>query len=644
MRALFTLHELYRDAVRTSDFEIAQVANLQRQIAPLYALLSVSAASLAYTHRDLAPASLTVVIPAILIAACMIRSVRWLFAAGEPAPTKPDARAKLRRTTFLAALIAVAFLAWALALDQYGGPDQHGHVSMFIAMTVVACIFCLGYLPTAAFLVCVIVMGAFLVYSFARGSEVGIVVAVNISLVALVILKVLRDSFAAFLRLELSQRDLAHKQSEAEVLIETNVALARTDTLTGLPNRRFFLDELDRRLGAGEDGFAVALLDLDGFKPVNDTYGHAQGDSLLKIISERLREFASDCMVARFGGDEFGILFAGNADRAAKTGQRICEAIKRPVPLTGANVVVGCSIGIAGYPQAGRSAQDLLDRADFALYHAKAQRRGGCVVFTSRLDEMIRSERAVESAFQAADIDREISVVFQPVFSTRTRGVVAVEALARWTSPSIGVVLPERLIATAERAGMARRTTLKLFEKALAGASRLPAAVHLNFNLSAVDLADETTIAMILDELTLSPVASTRLVFEITENSLISDMETARQSLQRLRSVGAKVALDDFGTGFSSLSSLHNLPLDILKVDRSFAAQLADATGRRLVGAIRGLAETLSLRCVLEGIETEQQLVDATAAGFDYAQGYLLARPGSIEDVLETLSQLPKAA
>ncbi|MCW1431216.1 EAL domain-containing protein [Novosphingobium sp. JCM 18896] len=630
--------------MRTSDFEIAQVTNLQRQIAPLYALLSVSAASLAYTHRDLAPTSLTIAVPAVLIAACMIRSVRWLFAAREPAPSRIEARAKLRRTIFLAAFIAVAFLAWALALDQYGGPDQHGHVSMFIAMTVVACIFCLGYLPMAAMLVCGIVIGAFLIYSFARGSEVGMVVAVNIALVTLVILKVLRDSFAAFLRLELSQRDLAHKQSEAEVLIETNVALARTDPLTGLPNRRFFHDELERRLATAQSSFAVALVDLDGFKPVNDTYGHAQGDSLLKVISERLRDFGSDCTVARLGGDEFGILFNGDAGQAAKAGQRLCEIIKRPVPLTGATVVVGCSIGIAGYPQAAHNAQDLLDRADFALYHAKDHRRGGCVVFSSKLDGMIRSERAVESAFQIADLDRELAVAFQPVFSTRTHQVVAVEALARWTSPSIGVVSPERLIATSERAGMARRTTLKLFEKALAGAARLPAEIRLNFNLSAVDLADETTIAMILDELTLSPVDATRLVFEITENSLISDMTTTRRSLARLRAVGAKVALDDFGTGFSSLSSLHELPLDILKVDRSFAAQLADATGRRLVSAIRGLAETLSLRCVLEGIETEQQLVDATAAGFDYAQGYLLARPGSIEDVLETLRQLPKAA
>ena len=644
MRAQLLVYQLYRDAVRTSDFEIAQVANLQRQIAPLYALLSLSAASLAYTHRNLAPTSLTVIVPAILIAACLARMVRWLFVAQEPTPSRLVARQRLRKTTFMACFFAVAYAAWALALDQYGGAEEHGHVSMFVAITVVACVFCLGYLPLAATLVCTIVIGSFLVYSFVQGSEVGKVVAINIALVTCVILKVLRDSFAAFLRLEISQRALARKQSEAEVLIETNAALARTDPLTGLPNRRFFHDELERLLAAGGASFAVALVDLDGFKPVNDTYGHAQGDSLLKVISERLRDFASDCTVARLGGDEFGILFTCDASRAAKAGQHLCELMKRPVPLTGATVVVGCSIGIAGYPQAGDNAQDLLDRADFALYHAKEHRRGGCVVFSSKLDGMIRTERAVESAFQIADLDRELSVAFQPIFSTHDNRVVAVEALARWTSPSIGAVSPERLIATSERAGMARRTTLKLFEKALAGAARLPDAVALNFNLSAVDLADETTVAMILDELALSPVAATRLVFEITENSMISDMATTRRSLGRLRAVGAKVALDDFGTGFSSLSSLHELPLDILKVDRSFAAQLADATGRRLVGAIRGLAETLSLRCVLEGIETEQQLIDATAAGFDFAQGYLLARPGSIEDVLETLSDLRREA
>ncbi len=631
---------LKRDA-RTSDpigFEVAQVTKLQRQIAPLYALLSLSAASLAFTHRHVAPIALTVILPGLLIIACLIRTLRWLIVSHQPVMTLAKARVTLRRTTGVARIFSVAFVAWAIALDQYGGPYEHGHVAMFVAITVLGCVFCLAYHPRAARSVCAIVIGTFLVYCASKGSEVIIAIAVNLALATCVILKVIYDSFAAFVSLQESQGALEQQRAEAQELSEENAALAQTDPLTGLPNRRIFFAELETLLAAGNRPFTVALLDLDGFKPVNDTYGHAQGDCLLQVISQRLCAAGhGDMVVARLGGDEFGVLIKSDAALSVTRGQQLCEIVKEPVSLTQATVAVGCSIGLASYPEAGHSAQDLFDRSDFALYHAKGQRRGGCVVFSSELENLIRSERAIDSAVQAADLERELSVVFQPIFATSSLSLVGVEALARWYSPRVGQVSPEQLIAAAERVGMARGTTLTLFTKALAGAALLPNHIRLTFNLSALDLADEVTVTLILEKLAQSAIAAPRVVFELTENSLITDMDGARISLNRLRATGALIALDDFGTGFSSLSSLHELPLDILKVDRSFAARLNDVTGRRLVGAIRGLAETLSLKCVLEGIETQSQLVEATAAGFDYAQGYYLARPGTIEDVLEAL-------
>ncbi|MCW1430741.1 putative bifunctional diguanylate cyclase/phosphodiesterase [Novosphingobium sp. JCM 18896] len=645
MDGRFSLLKRYRYAADATHFEVAQVAKLQRQIAPLYSLLSLSAASLAFTHRHVAPTVLTLILPALLITACIGRIIRWLMVPTDRQITPAEARIILQRTLVMAGVFAVLFVAWAIALDQYGGPYEQGHVAMFVAVTVLGCVFCLGYHPHAAALVCAIVIGTFLAYCLSKGSEVIAAIAINIALVTGVILKVLRDSFAGFLNLELSQQALEQKRAEAQELSEENALLAQTDPLTGLPNRRFFFAELDRLLAEGDRSFTVALLDLDGFKPVNDTYGHAQGDQLLQIISQRLRQVsAGQMVVARLGGDEFGVLMKLDAQEAVVRGQQFCDIVKEPVPLPEATVVVGCSLGLATYPDAGQTAQGLFDCADFALYHAKEQRRGACVVFSSELEELIRSEQAVDSAFQAADLDRELSVVFQPIFATREIQLVGVEALARWESPQVGTVPPEQLIAAAERVGMARRTTLTLFDKALEGAARLPLDVRLTFNLSALDIADEVTVTSLLDRLARSGIAPQRIVFELTENSLITDLGTARLSLERLRNTGALLALDDFGTGFSSLSTLHELPFDILKIDRSFAARLNDHTGRRLVSAIRGLAETLSLQCVLEGIETEQQLVEATLAGFDYAQGYYLARPGRIEDVVESLEKHRRAA
>ncbi|MBV1691905.1 EAL domain-containing protein [Novosphingobium sp. G106] len=632
------------EAKAGAQFEVAQVGKLRRQIAPLYVLLTLSAASLAFTYRTLAPVWLTLVMPALLIAACMTRMIGWGLMGQQGEVTPAQARTALRRTTVVGAMFAVTFSAWTLALDQYGGIREHSHLAMFVAISVLGCVFCLGYHPRAASVICLIDVGTFLVHSFNRGSKVDIAIAINVALVTAVILKVLRDSFASFITLEISQRALEQKREETQNLCEENALLAQTDALTGLPNRRFFFAELERMLAADGQAFTVAVLDLDGFKPVNDGFGHALGDQLLQIIAHRLRPATDSIVAARLGGDEFGLLIKHEAPDAIRYARWICDKVKESIPLSDATVTVGCSLGLASYPEVGRTAQDLFDRADFALYYAKSHKRGGYVIFSSELAEIVRSDREIEKAFQVAELERELTVAFQPIFATNDLALVGVEALARWNSPHVGIVSPEQLISAAERAGMARRTTLTLFGKALEGAAWLPENVRLNFNLSALDVADDVTVSLILERLDMSGLRPERIVFELTENALVKDLDAARVSLERLRNTGAKLALDDFGTGFSSLSTLHRLPFDIVKVDRSFAARLHDAPGRRLIAAIRGLADALSLQCVLEGIETEEQLHEATAAGFGFVQGYHLASPGLIGDVLAALELAREAA
>ncbi|MDE2403254.1 MAG: EAL domain-containing protein [Sphingomonadales bacterium] len=622
-------------ATSASGFEVAQVLKVQRQIPPLYALLSFTAASVAFTHRHVAPLVLTAYIPGALILLCLWRLVRWATAPCQEDISRRQAIVQLRRMTWIAGILAGAFVAWAIVLDQYGDATLQGHVAISVAITVLGCVFCLGYHPKAALAHWLVVVGTFSTYCFFKDSEATTAIALNIALVSALILKAMVDSFASFVNLERSTHALEQKQNEAHELSAENAALAQTDFLTGLPNRRFFFRQLETLLGCPDAPFAVGLMDLDGFKSVNDTYGHAQGDQLLVAVASRLGAAAGELItVARLGGDEFGFLMRLAPDQALAQGQALCDAIRAPVELTVASINVGCSMGIAVPSASCRTAGELFERADSALYHAKDRRRGGCIMFSPSLEDVIRSGQKAAAAFQSADLEQELSVVFQPIFDIQRRMLVGVEALARWHSPSIGVVAPEQLISAAERTGMARQTTTVLFRKALRAGTMLPAGTRLTFNLSALDLADDRTVSVLLAEVEASGLAAERIVFELTEHSVIADLQTVRRSLDRLKGAGAQLALDDFGTGYSSLSLLHELPFDFLKIDRSFAAQLSDPTGRRLVEAIRGLADTLSLRCVLEGIETQNQLDEAVAAGFEYAQGYHLARPGPIDAAL----------
>ncbi|TCM22448.1 diguanylate cyclase (GGDEF)-like protein [Novosphingobium sp. PhB165] len=626
---------------------VAQYLRLRERVPPLYGLLSVNAAILAFTHRALAPGYLTLTVPAILVAACLMRMLVWLRPTTS-ADFDPDvAEYRMRRTTWLAVVIAVAFVGWALVLDQYGGPYEHGHVAIYIAVTVLGCVFCLTFLPNAALLICTLVLGIFLAYSLIMGPLVRIAIAVNITLVATVILKILRDTYDSFVALETTQHALTSERRQAQVLGAENARLAETDALTGLPNRRRFFSHLEAMLtdADGAEGFSVGLIDLDRFKPVNDTYGHAQGDRLLQVLGQRM---IADCpenvVIARLGGDEFGIIVKGSPEEAEAIAQKLCTEIRRPARVGDLVVAVGCSAGLADFPGSGRSADALFDRADFALYHAKNEKRGQCVRFSSELEGMIRTEQALDAALQTADLARELSVVFQPIVATENRMPMGVECLARWTSPSLGAVPPEMLIASAERIGRAREVTLALFTQALAALIRLPEAMHMCFNLSGHDIADAETVAALIALIERSGGAPSRLIFEITETSLIAKFDSASDALEGLRETGARIALDDFGTGYSSLSALHQLPLDMVKIDRSFAPRLDETRGRRLIAAIRNLARSLSLDCVIEGIETEEQMLSARIAGFTLAQGYHLGMPMRLEDLIERLGTERKSA
>ncbi|MDO6414689.1 EAL domain-containing protein [Sphingomonas sp. BIUV-7] len=390
--------------------------------------------------------------------------------------------------------------------------------------------------------------------------------------------------------------------------------------------------------------FAVGALDLDRFKPINDAYGHAVGDRLLIAVAARLKALSGpDLVVARLGGDEFGLLLIGNTDRARAIGQRICDLLTQPFDIDDHRVALGCSIGLALFPDAGATANELFDRSDYALYNVKTMRRGGCAVFSSDHETRIRSERALETALQTADLDRELHVEFQPILSTETRTVLAVEALGRWTSPSMGVIGPERFITTAERVGLMHPITVKLFRLALAHFAAIPPGIGLSFNLSAHDIVSPGTIRLLVEAIGEAGVDPRRVTFELTETALMRDFDAAVVGINLLRGLGVSIALDDFGMGYSSLSYLNRLPLDKVKVDRSFIADMDEDSGSKIIAAILGLCVTLELDCIIEGVETERQLRQVRDLGYGMAQGYLFARPMPLPALLTWLEGASEA-
>ena len=628
------LYRWYAGIGNEPRIAVAQAVHLQRQLPLLYGLLVINSLAVAITHYGEAPTYLTVAAPALLFTVSITRMTHWWRRSrtGEE-PTPEDARRRLRTITLFAALVATAYAWWLLLLMRYGGTFEQTHATIYLTTTVIGCIFCLIPLPQLALLVAGIVIPMFAGFCLIRQQPTYTIIAVNVTLVVVVLLRVLFNSFDYFRSQVAAQAELERQHAELMRLNEENDRLARTDSLTGLPNRRRFQQDLERLAARGGGApFAVGLLDLDRFKPVNDTYGHHVGDILLKELSRRVRETVGmSATFYRLGGDEFGLLVPGDAAAATTLGHRICQGFEQPFTVGELRICVGGSLGLALFPTAGDTGAALFDRADYALYHAKRVDGGGMCVFTPNLETAIRRDRAIEAALQSCVFDNELRIVAQPIVHARTGTVQALEVLARWRSPLLGDVAPSDFIAVAERSTLIHSITLTVFRKGLAAARDLPGELALSFNISACDLHSPATIAGIEREVAESGIAPSRIWIEVTETAVMRDAQAAARVLGRLRDLGMKVALDDFGTGYSSLSNLHQLPLDKVKIDRSFMVSAEATRGWAVVESVVGLCRALELQCVAEGVETATQLEALLRIGCEQAQGFLFAEPLPVE-------------
>jgi diguanylate cyclase (GGDEF)-like protein len=471
------------------------------------------------------------------------------------------------------------------------------------------------------------VIAPFVIFLLASGDVVHIAIGLNLLLVTVAMIYILiicSGQFAAMVNGQIETRRLSNE----------NFRLANVDSLTDLPNRRQFFHRLSllaERAKTSNHSFVVGVLDLDGFKAVNDLYGHGVGDRVLKETGQRLLELSDDTQfIARLGGDEFGIIVdAGlDADAVIAVGARICSVFDAPFAVAGIVAKIGGSVGFALAPDAGTTAELLYERADYALYHAKARHRGQPVIFSREHEVEIRKLSTIEHTLRRIDLDAELSLHFQPIVNVATARLVGFEALARWHNPELGDVAPDLFISVAERTELIGTITQVLLRKALAAAASWPDDLFLSFNLSMRDLISQVTILQTVSMIESSGIDPRRIIIEVTETALMQDYERVQESLRILRSMGLKVALDDFGSGQSSLSYVHQLSLDKIKIDRGFIRNIAvQDNARNIVKTVIDLCRNLNFDCVVEGVETAEQVEIIGRLGCSTMQGYFFARP-----------------
>ena len=421
-------------------------------------------------------------------------------------------------------------------------------------------------------------------------------------------------------------------RAEAEIM-------ADCDVLTGLPNRRSFFRDLEVALDGVKSGqaFDLALIDLDGFKPINDIYGHSVGDTLLIAVGDRLRQVCGDrAFAARMGGDEFAIILKdATGDEVKDFGARLCDALRETYMLGGVTANISGSVGFVRCDTTDLTASQLLERADYALYFAKQNLRGAPVVFTERHEAEMRDFSLVDQTLRSSDLHSELSIVFQPQFDVVDNCTIGFEALARWNSARLGPVRPDIFIKAAERSGLITQITLLLLEKALNRVRQWPDGTRVSFNLSARDLRSGISITNICNIVRDSGIDPRRIEFEITETAMLTDFEQACEALTKLKAMGSRIAIDDFGSGYSSFSYIHRLPVDKIKIDRSFVIQLLKHdSAQKIIKTIIDLCRNLNLDCVIEGVETEGELAKLRQVRARYIQGYLFSKPLLADDVL----------
>lgn len=448
-----------------------------------------------------------------------------------------------------------------------------------------------------------------------------------------------------------TQNLLIKEQAERQRSTSTARYLASHDALTGMLNRNEFLQAVAQAANDHADGgalYTVLFLDLDRFKTVNDTFGHAVGDQLLREMAERISTTVSPRdAVSRFGGDEFVILHICDAASESATGLagRLVDKISQSCVIEGHQLAVGISIGIASPCAIDEPAEQTIANADIAMYRAK--REGGDRVrsFDLEMAETARRRLELEHDLRFALKRGQLNILYQPIVQLSDHTISGFEALLRWNHPKRGTVSPAEFIPIAEETGLIIQIGEWVLREACTTAMKWPSDIKVAVNLSAVQFQRGQLISTVMSALATSGLAANRLELEITETLLLTDPERTIAMFRQLREVGVQIAMDDFGTGYSSLSYLKEFEFDKIKIDQSFVRSMAtEESSRAIVNSVSQLARTLGIMTTAEGVETEDQLQLVRAKGIGQVQGFFFGRPIAQEQIDETISILSRRA
>jgi diguanylate cyclase (GGDEF)-like protein len=612
---------------------------LQRQIPLVYTVALVNFLGLVFASG---PANFTLLHPAnLLILFVIARLVHWLRTRGVQLPPE-RIRAELRQTLVLAALLSFGFGFYAIILFNESPRYQQDLIVLFASLASIGCAYALASFPAGARMPLMLLALPFAGRLALSPNPAHIAVGISLALIALLTLRLVNIHNEGFVELVRSrseietERERAQNAEQAALTEKARVRqVADTDPLTGLANRRAFIAELEARLGAeGAPDFALAMLDLDEFKPINDIFGHAAGDAVLIEVAARLRrQGGAGAVTARIGGDEFALILpCGNEAELIRAGTRICDTLGRPYHVEGREFRISTCAGLIVLRPGASDVRTALSRADAALYCGKEKGRGSAALFTPAIEEANQRRIEIERRLRGPSIREAIGLSYQPIFDLSTGTLRSFEALARWTDPELGLISPSEFIPIAEQINVIEGISDALLARSAREAARWPDAVRLSFNLSAVQLCTSGSAGRLLAIVAAEGLAPERLQIEVTETSMLADFSTARLNLESLRAAGARILLDDFGAGFASVSYLREMIFDEIKIDGSLIAGVPQSPiAVRLLKGVLDLCAALRVPCVAEHIETPEQIAMLRQFGCRDGQGFALSTPLSAE-------------
>lgn len=611
---------------------------LQRQVPLLYVVIFANMVGLYLASGGRFEALFD--FPLLVGALIVIRVVHWLKVRDRK--LSPERiLTELRKMLAFSVVFSVAFLVWSFRLMATRQTDDHDFIILFASLAAIGCAYGVSRYPAAARTPLLVLGLPLAILLIVTSDAAHVAMGVGLCSIILVLLWQLGLHDEGFRELVESRTAITlerERAQQAERLAKAEKAKAKliadTDPLTGLANRRAFLRALGRRaagLTRSRKGFALAMVDLDGFKPINDTFGHAAGDRVLEGIGSRLARAAGDgALIARTGGDEFALLLpkVRSMTGANSAGIAICATLQEPFLVDGREFRVSGSCGLTLLVQGDCNVEEALIRADTALYRAKESGRSGVSVFTPEMHESHRRRTLVEKALRLPETLDRIGLVFQPITDLATGELKALEALARWHDDTLGRIPPDQFIPIAEQINVIEQISDKLLADAASEAARWASAVRLSFNVSAVQLCTAGSAQRFLALLDRARLEPTRLQVEVTETALLANFEIARENLKALRGAGARIVLDDFGAGHASVSYLREMQFDGVKLDGALIATVTESLrSRRLLKGVLDLCAALGLPSVAEHIETEDQLRLLRELGCREGQGYLLSPP-----------------